>query len=184
MNHYTKAPSAVSPAADGGGDGVKRGSSPSLALAVGDNTVTVRVTSADLSDTRVYTFTVTRMSFELNAELGGLSVAVNGAHGEGDGASTVVPLVPAFAPIFSTYSLRVGYATSVVTLLPTSEELGATIGVASAVGIGAAHTGWLTQLLLNGLLPLGTACFLSIVVSFRAPVLLLALAVMTLWAIA
>lgn len=54
-----------------------------------------------------------------------------------------------------------------------------TIGVASAVGIGAAHTGWLTQLLLNGLLPLGTACFLSIVVSFRAPVLLLALAVMT-----
>ena len=79
-----KAPGAVSPASDGGGDGIKSGSSPSLALAVGDNTVTVRVTSADLSDTRVYSFTVTRLAFELNAELGGLSVAINGAGGEGD----------------------------------------------------------------------------------------------------
>ena len=53
-------------------------------------------------------------------------------------------------------------------------------GVASTANTNAAHAGWLTQLLLNGLLPLCIAFSLSILISLRAPILLLALAAMVL----
>jgi hypothetical protein len=86
---FTASPKALTAVAPSG-EYSTSGSSPALTLAAGENTVTVRVTSADLSDVRVYTFTVTRLAFELNTELSGLTVATN------DGAAT-----PALRPSFA-----------------------------------------------------------------------------------
>jgi len=60
-------------------------------------------------------------------------------------------------------------------LLPLPLRPNSVIGVASAAGIGAAHTGWMTQLLLNGLMPLLVAFALAIAISLRAPLVLLAM---------
>jgi hypothetical protein len=45
------------------------------------------------------------------------------------------------ASVLSTYSLFVGYAASVLTLLPSSEDVGATIGVASVEVLSVAAAG-------------------------------------------
>ena len=113
------APMAVNPS----GAYVTSGSSPALALAVGANNVTCRVVSEDLSDVRLYTFAIERLAFSSTVELKGLSIATNG----GDAAV----LIPAFSSVLSTYLLRVGYDTNIVTLLPTPDDISTTTSVAS-----------------------------------------------------
>lgn len=91
--------------------------SGSIALAVGDNTITTRVTAQDGSTTKDYTITVTRAAAaSTNANLSNLSLSAG-------------TLAPTFASGTTSYSANVSNATTSITLTPTVADSTATVTV-------------------------------------------------------
>lgn len=91
--------------------------SGSIALAVGNNTITTRVTAQDGSTTKDYTITVTRAAAtSTNANLSSLSISSG-------------TLAPTFASATTNYSANVSNATTSITLTPTVADSTATVTV-------------------------------------------------------
>ncbi|HEX3024449.1 MAG TPA: cadherin-like beta sandwich domain-containing protein, partial [Chitinophagaceae bacterium] len=88
----------------------------SVTLAVGSNTVYVKVTSSDLSTTQTYQFTVTRAAAATNANLSALTISAG-------------TLAPVFASGTTAYTASVAYATSSITETPTVADATATIQI-------------------------------------------------------
>ncbi|MGE5701215.1 MAG: cadherin-like beta sandwich domain-containing protein [Clostridia bacterium] len=84
-------------------------------LKVGDNSVTVRVTAEDPSITKNYTIIVNRAASS-NAELSGLSLSSG-------------TLSPAFNAGVTTYTVKVGYKVTTMTVTPTVADPTATVEV-------------------------------------------------------
>ena len=91
--------------------------SGAIALNVGDNTITTVVTAQDLTTTKTYTITVTRL-LSNDANLSNLKIN-NGS----------VPLSPAFNYATNSYTASVPNATASVRITPSAHNAGATITV-------------------------------------------------------
>ncbi len=101
--------------------------SGSIALAVGDNTVTVVVTAQDGTTTKTYTVVVTRAASS-NADLSQLTLSAG-------------TLSPTFDAAATSYTATVAYAVSSLTITPTAAEGTATITVnGDAVASGSASS--------------------------------------------
>jgi gliding motility-associated-like protein len=99
--------------------------SGNLPLVVGPNTVTIVVTAQDVSSTKTYTITVTRVASTV-ATLASIKLS-NGS------------VSPAFAPGTTSYTDAVGNSVTSITVTPTSTDANATIMVnGSAVMSGSA----------------------------------------------
>ncbi len=86
-----------------------------VALNLGSNTITVKVTAQDGITTKTYTVTVTR-ALSANDNLGTLG-------------SSVAGLTPAFAAATTDYSLNVGASTSSMTIKPVTSQANATMTI-------------------------------------------------------
>lgn len=99
------------------GTAVTSGSaSGSIALSVGDNTISTVVTAQDGTTTKTYTITVNRAAVSTNANLSDLALSAGG-------------LSPSFATGTITYTASVTNATASLTVTPTAADAGATIKV-------------------------------------------------------
>ena len=102
--------------------------SGAIALDVGANTLTVRVTAEDTTTTKDYTVTVTRraaQTLSTNANLSGLTAASSTSS-----AGTFTNFsIGTFAATTTTYTASVANAQTHVKLTPTVADTGATVGV-------------------------------------------------------
>lgn len=90
--------------------------SGSIALAVGNNTISTVVTAEDGSTTRAYTITVTRAAASGNAQLSALSLSSG-------------TLAPVFAAGTTSYTASVSNATTSITATPTVADANASVTV-------------------------------------------------------
>jgi len=91
------------------------GPSGSIALNVGGNTITTKVTAQDGVTTQTYTITVTRAASS-NADLSNLTISSG-------------TLTPAFAPATITYAAGVSIGTASITVTPTLADVTASVTV-------------------------------------------------------
>ena len=94
--------------------------SNACALAVGENTITVTVTAQDAVTTRDYVLVVTRAA-SANAALSALALSAG-------------TLTPAFAAETTAYAATVPFATSIMTVTPTTADGAASAAVSASAG--------------------------------------------------
>lgn len=109
-----------------GGVVISGTASPSIALATGNNTVTVLVRAENGSTTRTYTLSVYRLSND--ASLSGLSLSVG-------------VLEPSFSAGQLDYTVEVDYAVDTITVMPVTSDANASVTVnGDLVASGSAST--------------------------------------------
>ncbi len=117
---------------------VTSGESGPIALSVGANVITVKVTAQDPDFTKTYTVTVTRGQPSTNAALSGLTAT------QADSASgpfSALTLNPSFAAATTAYTASVPNSITYLKLRPTASDSTATVEVGKGSSLAAVTSG-------------------------------------------
>jgi len=112
--------------------------SGAIALSVGANAITVKVTAQDSDFTKTYTVTVTRAQPSTNAALSGLTAT------QGESASgtfSALTLSPAFAAATTAYTASAPNSITYVRITPTAGDSNATVEVGKGSSLTAVRSG-------------------------------------------
>ncbi|MCY4559354.1 MAG: cadherin-like beta sandwich domain-containing protein, partial [Chloroflexi bacterium] len=114
------------------------GESDAIALAVGANAITVKVTAPDGSTTKTYTVTVTRGQPSTNAALSGLTATQAES---ASGTFSALTLDPSFAPATTAYTASVENSITYVKLRPTASDSTARVEVGKGSSLATVTSG-------------------------------------------